>query len=122
MIAASEPGFGVLAGSASFLYAALALGATGGILALGNIAPDECADLRNLFVAGEHEKARALQLRMLAPNAAVTGRFGIPGLKVALDYVGMAGGTPRPPLMPLPEKDAHEVRRVIDAAGIKRLR
>lgn len=122
MIASSEPGFGVLAGSASFLYAALSLGATGGILALGNIAPSECADLRDLFAAGEHEKALELQFRMLAPNAAVTGRFGIPGLKVALDYVGMNGGAPRPPLLQLSEKDAQEVRKVIDAAGIKRLR
>lgn len=122
MISASAPDFGVLAGSASFLYAALALGATGGILALANIAPDLCADLRDLFVAGELEKARELQFRLLAPNAAVTGRFGIPGLKVALDHVGLRGGAPRPPLLPLNDRDADEVRRVLDAAGISRLR
>jgi 4-hydroxy-2-oxoglutarate aldolase len=118
MISSSVPGFGVLAGSASFLYPALCLGATGGILALGNIAPDLCADIRDAFVAGDHAKARELQFQALAPNAAVTSRFGIPGLKVALDHVGMRGGDPRPPMMPLNDKDATEVRRVLDAAQI----
>jgi len=118
MISSSVPGFGVLAGSASFLYAAFCLGATGGILALGNIAPDLCADIRDAYVAGDHATARKLQFRALAPNAAVTSRFGIPGLKVALDHVGLRGGDPRPPMMPLNDKDATEVRRVLDAAQI----
>ena len=121
MIASSVPGFGVLAGSASFLYPALCLGATGGILALGNITPDLCADIRDAYVAGDHVKARELQFRALAPNAAVTSRFGIPGLKVALDHVGLRGGDPRPPMLPLNDKDAAEVRRVLDAAQIGRV-
>ncbi len=118
MVAGASPGFGVLAGSASFLYAALCLGATGGILALGNIAPDMCAELARLFHAGEHDAARALQARMLVPNAAVTSRFGIPGLKVAMEAVGLRGGVPRLPMQPLSEKDADEVRRIVRAAGI----
>lgn len=118
MVAGASPDFGVLAGSASFLYAALCLGATGGILALGNIAPDLCADLMRLFRVGDHDAARALQARMLAPNAAVTSTFGIPGLKVAMESVGLRGGLPRLPLQPLTEKDADEVRRIVRAAGI----
>lgn len=118
LIAGAAPGFGVLAGSASFLYPALCLGATGGILALGNVAPAVCKKLERLFLAGDHDAARALQLRMLAPNAAVTSRFGIPGLKVALEAVGLHGGAPRPPLHPLSEADAAEVRRVLTAADL----
>jgi 4-hydroxy-2-oxoglutarate aldolase len=55
---------------------------------------------------------------MLAPNAAVTSRYGIPGLKVALDYVGLRGGLPRLPLQPLGEADAEDVRRTMREAGI----
>jgi len=55
---------------------------------------------------------------MLAPNAAVTSRFGIPGLKVAMEAVGLRGGVPRLPMQPLSEKDADEVRRIVRAAGI----
>jgi len=119
MIACATPGFAVLAGSASFLYPALCLGATGGILALANVAPGVCKDVERAFRAGNHETARTLQLRLLAPNAAVTSRFSIPGLKVALDAVGLTGGPPRLPLQPLNEADAAEVRRILCAADLE---
>jgi 4-hydroxy-2-oxoglutarate aldolase len=118
MIASASPGFGVLAGSAGFLYPALCLGATGGILALANVAPQACKDVERAFHAGDHETARDLQLRLLAPNAAVTSRFGIPGLKVALDAVGLVGGPPRSPLLPLDEADAATVRRILRDASL----
>ena len=41
-------GFNVLAGSAQTFYAALCVGAVGGILALGCAAPDACARLFEL--------------------------------------------------------------------------
>ncbi len=118
MISRAAPGFGVMAGSASFLYPALCLGATGGIVALGNVAPAECQEVARCFREGNHEAARALQFRLLAPNAAVTSKFGIPGLKVALDAVGLTGGPPRPPLHPLSAADADKVRRTLAGAGL----
>jgi 4-hydroxy-2-oxoglutarate aldolase len=118
MIASSIPGFSVLAGSASFLYPALCLGATGGILALANVAPSACKDVERAFYADDHLTARTLQLRLLAANAAVTSRFGIPGLKVALDAVGLTGGPPRLPLQPLNEADSAEVRRILCEADL----
>lgn len=122
MIAFSSSDFGVLAGSASFIYPALVLGATGGIMALANVAPREVAAIREAYVAGDHETARQRQFTMLAPNAAVTSKYGIPGLKVALEHVGLRAGLPREPLAPLNEKDAADVRRILDAAGIQRAR
>jgi 4-hydroxy-2-oxoglutarate aldolase len=121
MIAGSAPDFAVLAGSANFLYPALCLGAKGGILALGNIAPGKCKEIERRFQAGDHEGARALQLQMLAPNAAVTSKHGIPGLKVALEEVGLAGGAPRSPLRPLTESEAADVRKTLNEAGIGRV-
>lgn len=121
MVAGAAAGFAVLAGSANFLYPALCLGATGGIVALGNIAPGECKQIHCLFDAGDHEAARALQLRMLAPNAAVTTKHGIPGLKCALEAVGLTGGPPRAPLRALGAADAADVRRTLETAGIGRL-
>jgi 4-hydroxy-2-oxoglutarate aldolase len=118
MISQSEPDFAVLAGSASFLYPALCLGAKGGVVALGNVAPGLCVDIKCRFEAGDHAAARELQMRALAPNATVTSRFGIPGLKVALDSVGLKGGRPRPPLQPLNDDDANKVRTILNGAGI----
>ncbi|MGI8477762.1 MAG: dihydrodipicolinate synthase family protein [Thermomicrobiales bacterium] len=118
MIAGAAPGFAMLAGSANFLYPALCLGATGGILALGNVAPNQCKDIERLFQAGDHDGARTLQLRLLAANAAVTSKHGIPGLKVAMEAVGLVGGAPRLPLRPLGERDAADVRETLAKAGI----
>ena len=119
MIAGAAPDFAMLAGSASFLYPALCLGATGGILALANVAPGACKEIERAFRAGDHATARAQQLRLLAPNAAVTSRFGIPGLKVALESVGLVGGLPRPPLQPLNDTDAEAVRRTLREADLE---
>lgn len=121
ILVSADPQFAVLAGSANFLYVALCLGATGGILALGNIAPDQCASILRDWKAGDHDLARAMQLRMIAPNAAVTAKFGIAGLKGALELVGLAGGDPRLPLLPLTRAERGELERTLTDAGIGRL-
>lgn len=118
LVARTPEDFSVLAGSANFLYAALCLGAKGGILALGNVAPQQCQDVRQAFLAGDHEKARALQFNLLAPNTAVTTGFGIAGLKAAMEMIGLQGGDPRPPLLPLDEAQRAQVRKIMQEAGI----
>ena len=121
VLAGADPAFAVLAGSANFLYAALCLGAAGGILALGNVAPDQCASIMRSWQDGNHDAARSMQLRMIAPNAAVTAKYGIAGLKAALDLVGLSGGDPRPPLLPLTSAERDDVERTMRDAGIGRL-
>ncbi|RGY98074.1 dihydrodipicolinate synthase family protein [Clostridium sp. AM58-1XD] len=96
--------FAVFAGSASFLLPVTAAGGKGGTLALANIFPDECVELYELAKAGDMEKAVKLQLALMEANKAVTGRFGIPGLKAAVDLAGGRGGFPRRPLLPLEEE------------------
>jgi 4-hydroxy-2-oxoglutarate aldolase len=118
VIRSARPGFQVLAGSAGFLYPALCVGAVGGVLALANIAPQQCCDILSLFQHSKHEDARELQLRMIAPNTAVTARYGVPGLKAALDMVGYYGGSPRSPLLPLPEAQKETLRSILVEAGI----
>jgi 4-hydroxy-2-oxoglutarate aldolase len=121
IIAGARADFAVLAGSANFLYAALCLGATGGILALGNIAPQECAQLYTEYLSGNHAAARDLQLKLIAPNAAVTAKFGIAGLKAALDWVGLNGGDPREPLLPLTDAEHASLVATLEQAGIRKV-
>jgi len=118
IVRAAPPDFSVLAGSASFLYPALALGAVGGIMALANIAPEQCYLIYRYTLEGRHEEARRLQLRMIPPNIAVTTRFGVPGLKLALDWLGYYGGPPRSPLGPLDEAQQAALRAILVEGGI----
>jgi len=118
MVAGTDDDFAVLAGSANFLYPALCLGAKGGILALADVAPQACADLYQLYQDGENDRARELQFRLLAPNAAVTTRFGISGLKAAMEMVGLATGDPRPPLLPATDAERAEIRKIFESADL----
>ena len=117
MIRNAPPTFSVFAGSASFLLASLLLGATGGTLALANVFPNECARVQTLFDAGKLKEARDLQMNLIDSNNAVTARWGIAGLKVAMEMVGLYGGDPRPPLVPLKEADREELRKVLAKTG-----
>jgi len=118
MVAGADDEFAVLAGSANFLYPALCLGAKGGILALADVVPAACVELRELFEAGNHEAARRAQFNLLAPNAAVTTRFGIAGLKAAMALVGLETGDPRPPLLPATDAERFEIQRIFEQAGL----
>ena len=117
MIRNAPEGFSVFAGSASYLYTSLALGATGGTLALANVFPNECARVQTLFDAGKIREARDLQMNLIDSNNAVTARWGIPGLKAAMEMIGLYGGDPRPPLVPLKEADREELRKVLTKTG-----
>ncbi|MGD8997294.1 MAG: dihydrodipicolinate synthase family protein [Anaerolineae bacterium] len=98
---AVDQDFQILAGSASFFFPALVVGAVGGVMALANVAPQEMLDLHRLFETGEWAEAAAMQRRLVPVNTAVTARFGIPGLKAALEMRGYYGGPVRLPLQPL---------------------
>jgi len=112
------PDFQVLAGSAGFFFAGLALGAVGGVLALANVAPREAIDIQRLFEAGRWYEAAELQRRMIPVNAAVTARFGIAGLKAALDMLGYYGGPVRSPLVDLSEEERQALRDVLVEGGL----
>lgn len=118
MASECRPGFQLLAGSAGFLLAALTLGAVGGIMALANIAAGSLRELVDRFHAGDLAGARALQLRLIQANTAVTARFGVAGLKAALDMQGLVGGSVRPPLLALLPSERQELESTLEQAGL----
>ncbi|KAM6306236.1 4-hydroxy-2-oxoglutarate aldolase, mitochondrial [Aegotheles albertisi] len=109
--------FQVLAGSAGFLLASYALGASGGVCALANVLGAPLCQLDRLCREGRWQDARELQHRLIEPNAAVTRRFGIPGLKKAMEWFGYYGGPCRTPLAPLSPPQVEELRGTFSANG-----
>lgn len=110
--------FAVMTGNGPLLYAALSAGATGGILAVGCVAPRLCVDIYEAVRAGEHERVRALQQRLTPLALAVTKRYGIGGLKAALDMLGYAGGHVRAPLQDASEDARREIARLLVECGL----
>ena len=118
IISGSSPGFSVFAGSGSFLYASLCLGATGGTLAVANVLPGKCFQIIDFFNKGKYEEAKNIQLEILEANAAVTSRWGIAGLKAAMDLVGYYGGEVRKPLIDLSDQNREEMKKILQKIGV----
>jgi 4-hydroxy-2-oxoglutarate aldolase len=106
--------FAVMTGNGTVLLEALKRGATGEILAVGCAVPEVCLDVVKLFKSGDIENAESLQEKLTPFAAAVTTRFGIGGLKAAMDLAGYQGGNVRAPLqMPGLEQQA-EIERLFE--------
>lgn len=118
MVHQTPPGFRVLTGSGANLLGALAMGAVGAVSALANIAARRLAEVVTHFSRGEVEAARQAQLPLIEVNTAVTARYGIAGLKAAMDMVGYYGGPVRAPLLPLPDEDRARLRTILARAGL----
>jgi 4-hydroxy-2-oxoglutarate aldolase len=109
----SRKGFAVFVGSAPVFFPALCVGAVGGILAVAQVAPEACVSIFNLFKKGKMNEARALQNRLTPLAKAVTTKYGIGGLKMAMDLVGYFGGDPRPPLKRPGKEVEDELKRML---------
>ena len=110
--------FDVLVGAASALLPSLAIGASGGILALAALAPREWCEVYAGARQRRWEEAREIAGRMMPADRGISGRYGIGGLKVALDLQGFYGGPCRPPLS-TPDSDAIEdIKELLATAGL----
>lgn len=107
-------GFSVFAGSGSFLLPALSVGCNGATMGVANIFPDATRAIFDAFSRKDMSLARRLQLALIDINEAVTKRFGVPGLKAAMDHAGLYGGPPRPPLEPVDDTVCREIVKTHD--------
>lgn len=110
--------FDVLVGSGALLYPALEMGAAGGIMAVGLMAPAQAAEISVAFRDGRSGDAGRAQERIAPVHNAIVGGMGVSGIKAALDLLGMHGGDPRRPLSPATEERVAEVRSILENAGL----
>ena len=101
LLKAVKPGFQVLNGSAPNLAASLRAGAVGAVLAYAGAAPFSCLTIAEAILKREYDAAEDWQNRIREAALLVTVKYGIPGLKYAMDFNGFYGGPPRLPLIPL---------------------
>lgn len=111
-------GFQVLVGAGSILYGGLEIGAVGGIVAVGLLAPAEAAEVSVAFYEGRKADAGKVQERIAPVHTGIVGGMGVPGVKAALDMLGYHGGDPRPPLLPAAQAKRDEARAILETAGL----
>lgn len=113
IVSATPKGFNAMTGSALTLSEALDAGAVGAILAIACVVPDACVDLYEASRRGETERVEQIKKQAIAPAAALVTKFGIAGLKWAMDRVGYYGGAPRAPLLPVNESAKVELDAIL---------
>ncbi|MFL5606444.1 MAG: dihydrodipicolinate synthase family protein [Gemmatimonadaceae bacterium] len=108
--------FRVLTGSGTLLADALRMGARGAILAVALFAPAIALDVLRAVRDDDAAAAAAAQARLGPVAARIVGGLGVPGVKAAMDAVGLRGGKPRPPLLPLAAPALATVRELVQTA------
>lgn len=98
MIRETKEGFQVLVGSAPTLAPSLAVGAVGAVLAYANAAPYSTIAIYEAHRQREFDAAMDWQGRIAKAAVLVTTKYGVPGLKHAMDLNGYYGGPVRLPL------------------------
>ena len=104
-----KTGFQVLVGSAPTLWPSLQMGAVGAVLAFANAAPYATITIWEAHRTREIEAGRDWQDRIARAAQLVTTKYGVPGLKHAMDLSGYYGGPPRLPLTPVGEAAKREI-------------
>jgi 4-hydroxy-2-oxoglutarate aldolase len=116
-LALESPAFHVLAGSANFLFPAMMAGSIGGTVSLANSFPAIANELYRLGAARDAAAGPAFQERCRRLNEAISGTFGVPGVKAATTLAGLRGGWPRRPLLPLTPDQLAALREALVAEG-----
>ena len=116
-LAVQSARFTVLTGNGQFWKTALQMGARGGILAASLFVADLAFGVMSAVQRNDDATADELQNRLSPLAKTIVGELGVPGVKAALDLVGLKGGAPRPPLMPLADSDHRRVRDLLREAA-----
>lgn len=117
IVASTPKGFNALTGSALTLGETLEAGAVGAVLAIACVVPEACVDLYEASRRGEKDRVEQIKKQAIAPAANLVTKFGIAGIKCAMDRLGYYGGAPRSPLLPVSEEAKTEVGAILASLG-----
>lgn len=95
----AAPDWSLLVGSGATFLDGLEAGAIGGVLAVANFAIGLSLDVLEAFNRSDHATATTAQERLTTLHKNIVAGMGPPGVKAAMDLVGLSGGTLRSPLI-----------------------
>ena len=116
---AQSDAFTVLTGNGGTFKRALELGARGGILAVALFATSLSVEIYAAMSERDGSAAAdQAQERLLPLSSRIVGELGVPGVKAALDRVGLAGGAVRSPLLPVGAAELAEITELLRTAEL----
>ena len=109
--------FDVMTGHGGTFATALKLGAQGGILAVALFSPELALEVWESSKEGRTADADAAQKPLVPQAAEIVARMGVPGVKAAMERVGLVGGHVRLPLLPVPSADLAVIEELLRASS-----
>jgi len=76
--------------------------------------PYACVTIWEAFRSRQQEACKDWQTRLLPASKIVAAKYGIPGLKYAMDLNGYYGGPPRLPFVPPPNEAKAEIAQAFE--------
>jgi 4-hydroxy-2-oxoglutarate aldolase len=104
----------LLVGASAKFDECLTRGADGGILAIANALPNHACRILQKFGAGDIAGTQAEQ-NIIREAAGTAPKYGIQGLKYAMEVRGFKGGPCRHPLPPVTEDAKAQIRATFEA-------
>jgi 4-hydroxy-2-oxoglutarate aldolase len=118
-LSAQSDKFNVFTGSGQLWGTALQMGARGGILAVSLFAASLSRAVWDAVARKDFAGADALQARLTPLAKVIVADLGCAGVKAAEDIVGLKGGMPRSPLLPVTRADVDRVRQMLRDAELQ---
>lgn len=112
-IAARVPEMSIYSGCDDIVVPMMSVGARGVISATANIFPEEMHDIATLYLSGETEKAKELQLYMHDVIKAFFSEVNPVPIKTAMNYLGLLGGDLRLPLGKMSDENFERLKTVL---------
>ena len=114
VVPAVKAGFQVLSGAGAGFAEAFQIGASGAILAIANPLPYACVTIWEAFRTRQFDAVQDWQARILPAAKLIATKYGIPGLKYAMELNGYYGGPPRLPFIPPSAEGKAEIEQAFD--------
>lgn len=107
------PGFPVWSGNDDQIVPVMALGGSGVISVLSNVAPEKTKAMADAALDGDFDTAAALQLRLLPLIRALFSEVNPIPVKAAMKELGFDCGNCRLPLTPMSEENFRKLREAL---------
>ena len=118
-IAACGDELNIWSGNDNQIVPYMAMGAKGVISVLANICPKETAELAGACLAGDYQKAAAMQVQYMDLIDALFCEVNPIPVKTALNLMGMEVGPLRMPLCEMEQSTLERLKKSMTAMGIK---
>jgi len=112
--------FDVMTGHGGTFATALKLGGQGGILAVALFSPELALEVWESSREGRTADADAAQKPLVPQAAEIVARMGVPGVKAAMERIGLVGGNVRLPLLPIAPSDAAMLDELLKPVAVTR--